>query len=140
MLIVVWHDVKMWGEFLITLFESGLSMIEIVLTYFLQTRDLNIFYFICKIRTFLLVWDHGTWGKSLRPLGLNLGLEINFTNPGSILSHMVYTPSQWRPCAISSVQVTPHKLPWKHLQRFGPFPSVIGQLISAMHQHPRSLR
>ncbi len=32
--------------------------------------------------------------------------------------------SQWRPCAISSVQVTPHKLPWKHLQRLGPFPGL----------------
>ena len=39
---------------------------------------------------------------------------------------------------ISTVQVTPHKLPWKHLQRLGPFPSVIGQLISAMHQQDAS--
>ncbi len=26
--------------------------------------------------------------------------------------------------------MSPHKLPWKHLQRLGPFPSLIGQLIS----------
>ncbi len=29
---------------------------------------------------------------------------------------------------ISSVQVIPHKLTWKHRQRFGPFPSLIGPL------------
>ncbi len=70
------------------------------------------------------------WGENI------LWSELFFLIVYSWLSHKNWFCSlfQWRPCAISSVQVTPHKLPWKHLQRLGPFPSLIGQLISAMHQ------
>ncbi len=49
---------------------------------------------------------------------------------------------QWRPCAISSVQVSPHKLPWKHLQRLGPFLVWLVNLYlqCTNKMHPGSLR
>ena len=55
-----------------------------------------------------------------------------------VLSLRPSSHTQLRIIPIFTVQVIPHKLPRKHLQRLGPFPSLIGQLISAMTQQDAS--
>ena len=43
--------------------------------------------------------------------------------------------NQLRVIAISTVQLIPHKLLSKHLQRLGLFPSLIGQLMLSQDKH-----